>query len=299
MSIQLQLPFAEFESTTEIASDETSGYLAPPSEQPAPARRHPSQWLSLASRAIFRRSHRAMLKDGLMIAIASSSLLAQLPLPVIRHVAAPSPAVPSNQVMPREEEEIEFSLPSLDFLMPVAGVSLSSLSASRLPNAPRAYRRGLHPGFDVYCPFGTSVRAIASGMVIRADEHFSELDPKLHRFLQAQCAVLNATPSDILDRLRGRAIVIDHGVVQGARVRSVYAHLSAVEVRAGMMVERGEVIGQVGNSGTEAGVRGSRDEAHLHLEIWFQRSGGREFYLGQGLSELSVRQFLAEVFDDQ
>jgi murein DD-endopeptidase MepM/ murein hydrolase activator NlpD len=83
---------------------------------------------------------------------------------------------------------------------------------------------------------------------------------------------------------------------QGFRFRSVYAHLSAVNVSEGAYIHQGDVIGAVGNSGTSAGVRGSHDDTHLHLEVRFQRPGKQERYLGEDLNEEQIRRLLKEIF---
>ena len=57
----------------------------------------------------------------------------------------------------------------------------------------------------------------------------------------------------------GNQIVIDHGF--GYKTR--YAHLSFVNVAEGMMVKRGENIGNVGNSGKSTG-------PHLHYEVIYK-----------------------------
>ncbi len=81
--------------------------------------------------------------------------------------------------------------------------------------------------------------------------------------------MITAQPEAILDELRGRQVWIDHGY--GVVTR--YAHLQSVELLSvGSIVERGAVIGHVGNSGTKAG-------PHLHIEI---RVGAT--YLGDGVT---------------
>lgn len=57
--------------------------------------------------------------------------------------------------------------------------------------------------------------------------------------------------------VRGNAVLIDHGwgLVTG------YWHLSAVHVRPGDLVSRGDVFAQVGSTGLSTG-------AHLHWEVW-------------------------------
>lgn len=58
----------------------------------------------------------------------------------------------------------------------------------------------------------------------------------------------------------GNRVLIDHG----NGYVTLYAHMSAVQVRAGQTVNRGDVIGQMGSTGRSTGT-------HLHFEI---RQGG-------------------------
>lgn len=61
---------------------------------------------------------------------------------------------------------------------------------------------------------------------------------------------------------RGNCIVINHGVIDGNTIWSLYAHLSSMTVGQGASVNGGDVIGEVGNTGYSFG-------AHLHFEIIF------------------------------
>ena len=92
--------------------------------------------------------------------------------------------------------------------------------------------RAPHLGTDIAAPAGTPVAAPAPGVVTLAE------------------ADLYYT---------GGTIIIDHG----HGVTSVYAHLSAVAVRAGEAVARGGVIGAIGATGRASG-------PHLHWGLnWF------------------------------
>jgi murein DD-endopeptidase MepM/ murein hydrolase activator NlpD len=68
----------------------------------------------------------------------------------------------------------------------------------------------------------------------------------------------NGTVADMLSSQRGlgKHIVIDHGF----GYTSTYAHLSNFNVRVGQKVQRGDIIGYVGNTGTSVA-------NHLHYEI--------------------------------
>ncbi|MBN1108721.1 MAG: M23 family metallopeptidase, partial [Bacteroidales bacterium] len=54
----------------------------------------------------------------------------------------------------------------------------------------------------------------------------------------------------------GKHIIIDHGY----GYKSLYAHMDGFNVRRGQKVERGDVIGFVGNTGTSVA-------PHLHYEV--------------------------------
>jgi murein DD-endopeptidase MepM/ murein hydrolase activator NlpD len=85
-----------------------------------------------------------------------------------------------------------------------------------------------HSGIDIDAPVGTPVRAAADGNVTEA-------------------AMANGY---------GRQVRIDHG----HDVVTVYAHLSAIAVVPGQHVSRGQVIGNVGESGRVTG-------PNLHYEV--------------------------------
>ncbi len=85
-----------------------------------------------------------------------------------------------------------------------------------------------HTGIDIDAPYGTPVRAAADGDVSDAS----------------------------MGAGYGREVVLNHG----HDVLTVYGHLSAIAVVAGQHVNRGQVIGYVGQSGRATG-------PHLHYEV--------------------------------
>ncbi|KPF58686.1 peptidase M23 [beta proteobacterium AAP51] len=89
-------------------------------------------------------------------------------------------------------------------------------------------RAALHAGLDFPAEVGTPVQAAASGLVSLRESH-----PEY-----------------------GQLLEIDHGNGLGTR----YAHLSAFEVPVGALVQRGQLVGRVGNTGRSTG-------PHLHFEV--------------------------------
>ena len=59
----------------------------------------------------------------------------------------------------------------------------------------------------------------------------------------------------------GKTIMLDHGL----GVTSVYAHLSNIDVGLGQVVEQGQVMGQVGQTGRATG-------PHLHWGVTWQKT---------------------------
>ncbi len=93
---------------------------------------------------------------------------------------------------------------------------------------PFTNQRALHEGVDFAAPEGEPIRAASAGIVAYAGGH-----PEY-----------------------GRMVDVDHG--EGLITR--YAHASAVLVKEGEFVKRGQLIARVGNSGRSTG-------PHLHFEV--------------------------------
>jgi len=181
------------------------------------------------------------------------------------------------------------------FRMPIVGSKLPDLR-TLLPGAPRAYRNGVHQGFDfmpghVGVPTGYSSPAVAAkaGVILRADIDYEEFSPAEYQAAIDTAQGSGTTPPDVLDQLRGRQVWIDHG----AGVISRYAHLSGIAagIVTGSKVAAGDIVGFVGNSGTEAATQGSRSGAHLHYEL---RVDDR--YLGEGMSADDIRALVTRIF---
>jgi murein DD-endopeptidase MepM/ murein hydrolase activator NlpD len=182
------------------------------------------------------------------------------------------------------------------YTVPVEGATISSRS-THLPGASRAYRNGTHEGFDFYdgtvsvsIEYGTPIRAVAPGEVIRADHDYRELSIEEYDNIILTAKRNLSTPAEILDKLRGRQVWIRH---PGGYV-SRYAHLSEIGegVQVGTTVRQGDLIAATGNSGTLEAARDTLDDPHPHVEIWF----GDENYLGEGLGACGIYPLAAQLF---
>jgi len=167
-------------------------------------------------------------------------------------------------------------------LVPIDGAEIPT-APELLPNSPREYRAGWHEGIDFPAERGTTVRAAASGTVVRVDRDFVDWDPAALDAALEAAIVLGYTPDDTLDRIRGRQVWIDHG----RHVVTRYAHLDTVaDLRVGETVTRGRAMGTVGSSGFEEG------GPHLHFEI---RIG--DDYLGDWLEGDELVRVITRAFD--
>ncbi len=86
----------------------------------------------------------------------------------------------------------------------------------------------MHNGIDIYAPLGTPVIAADSGQVLKAEYNGGY----------------------------GLAILVYHG----GGIATYYAHLSGINASVGQYVQKGQVIGYVGNTGFTTGY-------HLHFEV--------------------------------
>lgn len=124
----------------------------------------------------------------------------------------------------------EQELLSIPAIMPISNKDLTYTSSGwgmrvhPIYNVPR-----FHYGMDFVAPKGTKIFATGNGKVVSIEN---------------------------LRTGHGRHIVIDHGY----GYETLYAHLSGVNVKLGDKVNRGQVIGFVGSTGTSTA-------PHLHYEV--------------------------------
>ena len=165
-----------------------------------------------------------------------------------------------------------------------------------MPNAPRAYRSGVHAGVDFLCSTaGHPVVSVLGGQVVVAAGGY--VDPTFDEWneLLAVAIALGDTPAYTNAMLSGAYVVVDHGIIpEVGHVVSLYAHLDGVDpgIRVGKRVEAGQRLGGIGNTGTRAGASGNRyGQLHLHWNFYVD-----DRYLGAGLSTAETRAVYTELF---
>ncbi len=94
---------------------------------------------------------------------------------------------------------------------------------------------GSHPGIDIKAPIGTPIKAIANGIIVRIGNQTTGF---------------------------GKFISIVHTNVGDSKITlySNYAHLSEILIKDGQKVEKGQIIGKVGNTGMATA-------PHLHFQL--------------------------------
>ncbi len=165
--------------------------------------------------------------------------------------------------------------------MPIGGSGITRRDL-QMPGAPRHYRLGIHQGVDFYWQPGTPVLAAADGVVIRATVDYAPPTQAQFNAWRAEVQQLGYTSDAALDVYRGRQVWVQHE--NGLVTR--YIHLSRIApgVVAGTAVTQGQLLGEVGNSGSILSLESETADAHLHFEIWLN-----EQYLGQFLRPIETR----------
>ena len=148
---------------------------------------------------------------------------------LMREIYYASRSLDDTQDLAENKEEFSTVIPAI---WPIARTKLKDVSCLYgMRVHPRYGYWKMHEGVDLSAPKGTPVYATGNGVVVRAS----------------------------WQRGYGELIELNHGF--GYKTR--YGHLSKMYVSPGDSVTRGQVIGEVGNTGVSSG-------AHLHYEVRFR-----------------------------
>lgn len=128
----------------------------------------------------------------------------------------------------KKKNELLASTPGIQ---PVANKDLNRIASGFGYRIHPIYKTSMmHEGLDFTAPIGTEIYATGNGTVVKVEP---------------------------FGRGYGNNVTIDHGF----GYRTLYAHMSKFNVRQGQRINRGDVIGYVGNTGSSTG-------PHLHYEVW-------------------------------
>lgn len=111
-----------------------------------------------------------------------------------------------------------------DFILPVDGIISGNFGNQRIFNG---VPKNPHTGTDIAAPLGTPVKASGKGKVLLAGGNYF---------------------------YSGNMVILDHG----KGLKTIYAHLKDVNVKKGDIVNQGDIIGSVGQTGRATG-------PHLHF----------------------------------
>lgn len=152
-------------------------------------------------------------------------------------------------VLAKNKGEMLASIPAI---MPVSNKDLTRTASGWGYRIHPIYKiRKFHYGMDFTAPTGTDIYVTGDGTVEKIEND---------------------------KRGYGTHIVINHGF----GYKSLYAHLSAYSVQRGQKVKRGDVIGNVGNTGTSTA-------PHLHYEV--EKNGEKVNPINFYFNDLTADQF--------
>lgn len=239
----------------------------------------------------FMRSHAALLLFLVSVGIQGAALKVALQ----RTRPAASAPVDDCDLAVRDtagEPAVEMTSDLPELTEPIDDAEVPS-SPDRLPGAARTYRGGVHEGVDFRCPRGTPVHAAEDGTVLTV-ENEPVLPEAQRNTLLRQCRELGDTPPEVLRALHGRRITLNLGVRNGHLYTASYSHLDSIraDLKPGMRVHEGEVIGMSGASGTShAYLHDGWGEVHFEL-----RRDGQP--LGLGLAPADAAQLYRDAFGE-
>jgi len=137
----------------------------------------------------------------------------------------------AHQIIFEKFEERRKQLEHIPSIKPIFNGRVTDFFGKRVDPFIRRIRH--HRGLDIAAPYGTPVYSPAAGRVEFVKTNY------------------------VRRRGYGRVVIIDHGY----GMKTLYGHLSKVNVNVGQRIERWDEIGKVGDTGRATG-------PHLHYEVW-------------------------------
>jgi murein DD-endopeptidase MepM/ murein hydrolase activator NlpD len=173
-----------------------------------------------------------------------------------RQLAIQSKSLDEVEDLSSKREEMMASVPAIK---PIRSDNIkrniSSLSGFGMRMHPVFKRRKMHTGIDFTCPKGTPIHSSGDGKIVSIKHMKSGY---------------------------GTHVIINHGF----GYKSLYAHMSEVDVTLGQKIKRGQIIGKVGSTGTSTA-------PHLHYEVINKNKKVNPIhYCMDGLSDMEYQQLV-------
>ncbi len=173
-----------------------------------------------------------------------------------------------DYVISKNSWELSYNdLNNLNFKMPIED-GILSYNDYYYPGAKRRYRNGIHQGIDlsytnkgIKLSKGSPIYSISDGIIVKITDYKYYSRQRDYFQLLSICADQKHTDDRYLDLFRGKQVQVKYN-----NLLILYCHLDdfSKDLKVGMRVYKGTLIGYMGNSGVE--YIGS--SAHLHLEIY-------------------------------
>jgi murein DD-endopeptidase MepM/ murein hydrolase activator NlpD len=153
----------------------------------------------------------------------------------------------------KKKNELLASIPGIQ---PVSNKDLNRIASGFGYRMHPIYKTSMmHEGLDFTAPVGTAIYSTGNGTVEKVEA---------------------------FGRGYGNNVVINHGF----GYKTLYAHMSKFGVRQGQRINRGDIIGYVGNTGSSTG-------PHLHYEVW--KNGNKIDPINFFFNDLTPEQYVKVV----
>lgn len=175
---------------------------------------------------------------------------------LVNKVKIQSKSLYDLQEIAEDQKALIAAIPSLHPISPANFFWLSSSFGYR--KDPFTKRKRMHIGVDFAGDLGLKIYASGNGIVVEAS---------------------------ISKHGYGKEILIDHGFGYTSR----YAHLNKIHVKTGQKIKRGQLIGDMGNSGRSTG-------SHLHYEVrLFNKPLNPMYFFYEDLTSEEYSEIVAQV----